>query len=226
MAEYEVNGVRLVVPEAKLTERIADKLSSGAYEAHEARAAMMRLRPRHRVLELGSGLGYLATLCAGVAGAENVVTVESNPDMLPVIRANLELNGQGGVTLLHGAVTRDAKPGETIGFAHDKAFWGAHIATETSKPGNVAEVPCLGIGDLLHEHRPHLVIMDIEGAEEHLFDAPWPDHVRMVMMELHPGRYPDTVIKRIVDCLSASGMTYDPGPSRGRILAMRRLRGT
>ena len=87
-------------------------------------------------------------------------------------------------------------------------------------------MPCLGIDALLREYRPHLVIMDIEGAEEHLFDAPWPDHVRVVMMELHPGRYPDTVIKRIVDCLSASGMTYDPGPSRGRILAMRRLRGT
>jgi hypothetical protein len=70
-----------------------------------------------------------------------------------------------------------------------------------------------------------VVIMDIEGAEEHLFDAPWPDFVRHVMMELHPGRYPDTVIQRIVDCMSTSGLTYDPGPSRGRILCFRRVRG-
>jgi hypothetical protein len=67
--------------------------------------------------------------------------------------------------------------------------------------------------------------MDIEGAEAHLFDAPWPDHVTSVMMELHPGRYPDTVIQRIVDCMSDSGLTYDPGPSRGRILCFRRVRG-
>ena len=66
--------------------------------------------------------------------------------------------------------------------------------------------------------------MDIEGAEQTLFDEPWPAHVRSVMMELHPGRYPDTTIKKIIDCLSASGLTYDPGPSRGRILGFRRLR--
>ena len=45
------------------------------------------------------------------------------------------------------------------------------------------------------------------------------------MLELHPGRYADTVIQRIVDCMSASGLTYDPGPSHGRILCFRRVRG-
>lgn len=228
MAEYEVNGVHLALPDAMMTDRIKAKLASGGYEAHEARAALMRLRAGQRVLELGAGLGYIATLCAGITGAENVVTVEANPDMLPVIRSNLARNGAAGVTLLHGAVTGQAADSAhgSVGFQTGSAFWGAHIATADTRPDAVVDVPRLALDDLLARYRPHVVIMDIEGAEEHLFAAPWPGHVRSVMMELHPARYPDTVIQRIVDCLSASGMTYDPGPSRGRILCMRRLRGT
>lgn len=225
MAEYEIDGLRLEVPEALLNERIHAKLASGGYEAHEAQAAAMRLKPRHRVLELGAGLGYIASVCARVVGPQNVTTVEANPAMLPVIRANLERNGFGAVTLLHGAVGGMTGGDTPLAFDTARSFWAARIADEGARPETLTEVPHLGLGDLLTRVRPHVVIMDIEGAEAHLFDAPWPEHVRHVMMELHPGRYGDPVIKRIVDCMSVSGLTYDPGPSRGRILCFRRVRG-
>jgi len=225
MAEYEIDGLRLEVPEALLNDRIRAKLASGGYEADEAQAAAMRLRPRQRVLELGAGIGYVASVCARIAGPENVTTVEANPLMLPVIRANLERNGLGAVTLVHGAVGGMAGGAAPLALDRGRSFWAARIADEGAAPGTLVEVPHLGLGDLLGRTRADVVIMDIEGAEEHLFDAPWPAHVRHVMMELHPGRYPDTAIKRIVDCMSESGLTYDPGPSRGRILCFRRLRG-
>jgi len=224
MAEYTVNGVSLAIPDEMLNVRIAGKLAKGGYEAHEAQAAAMRMKPGHRVLELGSGLGYIASICAGVAGPGNVTTVEANPAMLPVIRANLDRNGFADVTLLHGAVTGQGEDDAQIAFDPKKTFWAGRIADEDADPGKVVSVPLLPLPSLLAKIRPHIVIMDIEGAEQHLFDAPWPAHVRGVMMELHPNQYPDTVIKRIVDCMSASGLTYDPGPSRGRILCFRRLR--
>lgn len=224
MAEYEINGVKLQIPDALLSKRIAEKLENGRYEGHEANAALMRVRGDTRVLELGSGLGYIASICAAIAGPENVTTVEANPDMLPVVRGNLERNGFADVTVVHGAVTGQADTGEAIEFERTKAFWGASIAREGAKPETLVKVPLLRLSDLMARYRPHIVIMDIEGAEQTLFDELWPAHVRSVMMELHPGRYPDTTIKKIVDCLSASGLTYDPGPSRGRILGFRRLR--
>ena len=224
MGEYVVNGVQLVVPDEMLNERVAGKLESATYEAHEAHAAQMRLRPGMRVLELGSGVGYIASICAGVAGPENVVTVEANPAMLPVIRANLDRNGNEATRLIHGAVTGlDGEQGE-IAFDPKKVFWAGRIADEDTDPEKLVQVPMLPLSGLLNDYRPHLVIMDVEGAERHLFGAPWPEHVRAVMMELHPNQYPDRVIKQIVDCMSASGLTYDPGPSRGRILCFRRLR--
>lgn len=225
MAEFEIEGLRIEVPDAHLNERITAKLASGGYEALEARAALMRLRPGQRVLELGSGIGFIACLCARVAGAENVTTVEANPDLLPVIAGNLARNGFGAVTVLHGAVSGMEGGAGPLVFDAARSFWAGHIADEASKAERVVEVPDLGLGALMAQARPGLVIMDIEGAEAHLFEAPWPAHVKAVMMELHPGRYRDTVIQRIVDCMSVSGLTYDPGPSRGRILCFRRVRG-
>src|SRR6056297_366545 len=225
MAEFEIDGLTLDVPDALINDRIAAKLASGKYEGQEAAAARMRLREGTRVLELGAGIGYIATLCARVAGPGNVTTVEANPEMLPVIRANLDRNGAEAVTLLHGAVTGRGDTEAFIAFDGARTFWAGHIANEDSAPDRLVEVPALGLDALLERARPHLVIMDIEGAEAHLFDAPWPGHVTSVMMELHPGRYPDTVIQRIVNCMSASGLTYDPGHSRGRILCFRRVRG-
>ena len=224
MAEFEVEGVRLAVPDTLLTPRIAAKLASGRYERDEARAALMRLRRGRPVLDLGTGIGFIACLCARVAGADSVTTVEANPALLPVIRANLERNGAGAATVLHGAVGAAGEEAAPVAFDAAQPFWAGRLADAATSERAVA-VPRLDLRDLLARTRPALVIMDIEGAEAALFDARWPAHVRNVMIELHPDRYPDTAIHRIVDCLSASGMTYDPGPSRGRILCFRRVRG-
>lgn len=224
MPEYELNGVVLCVPEEMLNARLADKLESAGYEADEAEAVQKRVRPGQRVLELGSGIGYIASLAARLCGAQNVVTVEANPAMLPVIRANLDRNGFAETTLIHGAVTGIDAQGEEVLFEQKPSFWAGKLAGEGTNPDMVVDVPMLRLPDLLSEYRPHVVIMDIEGAEAHLFERKWPRHVKSVMMELHPGQYPDTVIKRIVDCMSKSGLTYDPGPSRGRILGFRRVR--
>ena len=113
-----------------------------------------------------------------------------------------------------------------LGFDPKKAFWAGRIADDTSNMDDIVQVPGLPLPQLLAERRPDVVVMDVEGAEQHLFGAPWPDHVKTVIMELHPNQYPDTVIKQIVDCMSVSGLTYDPGPSRGRILCFRKLRNT
>lgn len=225
MAEYEIDGLHLTVPDALLTARLASKLGDGTYEAQEAHASRMRLRAGARVLDLGAGIGYVAAVCARVTGAENVTCVEANPAMLPVIRANLYRNGYGAVTLLHGAVTGRDSPAGPIAFDRGKTFWAGRIADDRRNATRQVDVPTLGLHALLDDVRPHVVVMDIEGAEQYLLDAPWPSHVRSVMMELHPGRYADTVVQRIVDCMSASGLTYDPGPSCGRVLCCRRVRG-
>ncbi|MCW1954443.1 MAG: FkbM family methyltransferase [Roseobacter sp.] len=207
-----------------MTDKIRGKLASGEYEGSEARAVLMRLKAGQRVLELGAGLGYIGALAARIVGAQNVTSVEANPDMLAAIRANYALNGVAGIDLRHGAVVGPAYEGQTLAFACAKQFWASRIAAFEDRRARVVEVPVLRIGALLADVAPQFVIMDIEGAEQYLFASQWPRSVRQVVIELHPKQYESAkVIKEIVDMLSRSGLTYDPVASRGTLLALRRV---
>jgi len=225
MPVFTVKGIELELPKALAVPRIVEKLEKGQYEGFEARAARKRVKPGHKVLELGGGMGYLGSVCSAITGGRNVVTVEANPDMVKVIRANLDRNGHEAATVLHGAVAGDDAEGETLVFRQDKAFWGSSIASESDgeSTDNLVEVPLLKIGALLKQYTPDVVIMDIEGGEQHLFAEPWPKHVGFLMMELHPTLYPDETVRRIFDCMSASGMIFDTRVSSGSIVGFRRM---
>lgn len=227
MSTFELDGITLEVPDALLNANLRDKLDKGDYERQEARAAKLRVQPGDRVLELGGGVGYISAICAQATDPSNILTVEANPALLDVIRANLDANGGAGAQVLHGAVVgeQNATDDGLILFRLGAAFWASSIADENANPARLVEVSAIPLAQLLAAHAPTVVIMDIEGAEEHLFDTPWPPFVRNVMMELHPRKYSGTAIKRIVDCMSASGLTYDPGCSRGALLAFRRVSG-
>ena len=222
---YELNGVKLGVPKDIGSDHLRRKLESGGYESDEARAATRRVRPGQRVLEIGAGLGYVTTICAKKAGPENVLSVEANPKMLPVIRANLDRNGCSKVELMHAAVTGPIKDGETAPFYAGSSFWGGSLLPRDGWDLKGQEVPLLSISALLQAHRPHVVMMDIEGAEARMFSRKWPRFVQFLVMEIHPDRYEnDTVVQKIVDCMSASGLTYDHRTSAGRVLGFRRVR--
>lgn len=219
-AIYRLNGVDLCLPGRIATDPIAEKLADGSYEGDEARAVDRCVRPGFRVLELGAGLGYIGTLAARRTEPENVLSVEANPELLPVIAANHARNGVSDVSVLHGAVVGHAAEGDSAGFHVAGGFTGSRLG---AKGGRQVEVPLIGFHDLLRAHRPHVVLMDVEGAEAQFFDRPWKCPLRFCVMEIHPKQYDAAVIKKIVDRMSAMDMTYDPVTSRGKILGFRKV---
>jgi FkbM family methyltransferase len=219
-----LEGIEIELPERLEGTAIASRLAEGRYETSEAAAVVGRVKPGMKVLEIGAGLGFVSSLCAKIAGAENVVSVEANPDMVPVARANLDRNGFQDTQLLHGAVIDgDDLTSETIRFHAGRAFWGGAVLDGDAHHPDEIEVPILRLRDLLSLHRPRFVVMDIEGAEQYLFDRKWPRHVRFVVLELHLSKYPEHVLKKIVDCMSRSGLTYDPRTSQRRTLGFKRV---
>jgi tRNA G37 N-methylase Trm5 len=87
---------------------VAERLRDGTYEADEANAAERCVKEGFRVLELGAGIGYVTAICARRTAPENVLAVEANPALIPVIETNLARNGAQDVTVLHGAVVARA----------------------------------------------------------------------------------------------------------------------
>ena len=222
---YTLNNVELVVPDDVLTDHLQRKLKSGGYEKDEANAATRRLRRGHRVLEIGAGLGYVTSICARKAGPENVLSVEANPKMLPVARANLDRNGCEKVELIHAAVTGPVKDGASAPFYAGSAFWGGSLYRRDGWDTQGQDVPLVSINALLKAHRPHFVMMDVEGAEENMFSRKWPSYVQFLVMEIHPDRYDDdNVVPGMIRCMARSGMTYDHRTSSGKVLGFRRVR--
>ncbi|UZD89608.1 FkbM family methyltransferase [Cognatishimia activa] len=222
MTVYTLHDIQIEVPDWLQGTAIERKIASGDYEGQEAHAARMRVKPGMQVLEVGAGLGYVSSVCAKMAGPANVVSLEANPKMISAARANLMRNGCGDVLLEHGAVVGNGHHLETVNFRAGGLFWGGSTLSVGEKRQDMISVPAYRIRPLLMEVRPRFVMLDVEGGEADLFKKPWPSFVRFVVLELHPKKYENTTIKEIVDCMSESGLTYDPVTSRGRTLGFMR----
>ncbi|NNK78874.1 MAG: FkbM family methyltransferase [Litoreibacter sp.] len=223
MLEFELDGFSFTIPRILLSDRLAGKLRSGNYEMNDARAVRSRLQPGDRVLELGTGLGYVGALCAEVVGPDRVTCVEAHPDMVEVARNNLARNGFSATQVIHGALTPESDSDPQVAFRMGPAFWSSALARPQDDPADIVEVPALKLGALLEVHKPNMLIVDIEGGEAFLFEDPLPARLHTVVVELHPGRYPPTVIKQVFDFMSANGLTYDPDGSRGGVVTFQRV---
>jgi len=224
MAFFDLRGISLEIPDTALSQPLREALAGGQYEGAESRAVALNLAAGDRVLELGAGAGYLSVQIARRIGPGNLLAVEAHPGMAQVVRDNLERNGIAGAKVLEGAVVPDVHDAATIAFHPAPAFWASALSPPGPIPGGGGVVvPALRLGDLFRRHRPDTVILDIEGGEELLFDAPWPDHVRLVILEIHPRRYPASSVRAIFDCLSISGLAYSVNGSRGSVVVFERV---
>ena len=223
MGSFEIDGIKLEIPDDCLSPQLTASLESGRYEGTESHALKRHLVPGDRVVDLGAGAGYLCTLAARIVGGQNVLGVEGNPAMAPVARANLRRNGAANGTILHGAVVGDDFKGDTVRFLARQAFWAGSIDETSDTRDRHVDVPVLRLGDILKRHEPSLVIMDIEGAEADLAGYPWPDHVRMVILEVHTNRYPPAALHSIFNGFFEVGFTYCPWGSRAETLVFERV---
>jgi len=226
LAKFLINGYNIAVPDHLMNDAIRKSMAGGRYEGHETAAIEHHLRPDDRVLELGAGAGYIALQIASRIGAKNLLTVEANPKMSPVVEKNLAANGFKDVTVINGAVVPDSFTKDHISFHMTAAFWASSLNPTIAKKWKSTqsvEVPAVKISALMRQHQPSVVIMDIEGGEQGLFEAPWPDHVRLLVIEIHPLLYADEVIQQIFDQMSATGLTYCPAGSYGQVVVFKRL---
>ena len=229
LAKFSINGYIVHIPNHLMNDAIRKSMQGERYEGHETFAVKRHIVEGDRVLELGAGVGYIAMQIANRIGGENLLTVEANPKMVPVVEKNLAANLIEGVTVINAAVVPDSFTADHVTFHMTAAFWASSLNPALAKKWKSTksiEVPAVKIGELMQEHKPSVVIMDIEGGEQGLFETPWPDHVRLLVIELHPQLYPDQVIKQIFDQMSATGLTYCPVGSRGQVVVFKRLADT
>lgn len=226
MPRFTVNGVELDIPSNQLVPNLVGALRSGRYEHTEAAALDRHLRPEDRFLDLGAGAGYLCALAARKVPGAAILGVEANPEMVEVARATLARAGAEGAVIEHGAVVAETWAEAEVPFRLRAGFWASSAVPEPATAGTQGQtirVPALRLGSVLARHRPSVVLLDIEGGEAALFDHPLPDHVRLVVLELHGKHYGPSGIRRIFDGLSAARFAYCPAGSRGSTVVFERV---
>ncbi|MDT8856003.1 FkbM family methyltransferase [Paracoccaceae bacterium Fryx2] len=193
-------GVRLHTDAGRVPRSLQSAIFKGRYELPERVLATRALRKGDRVLEIGTGLGFISLLCSRLAGPGQVVSYEANPALAPIIAANYALNGLDPRLVLK-AVTTDGAP--VTFFQNDNVVssslldrdLGARRITVESDP----------INSVIDAHRPDVIVMDVEGAEIALLTEAHLAGVRAMVVEVHPHIVGQAAIDALLAHLAAQG---------------------
>lgn len=180
-----VEGRRFLAPRALVNDVVRCRMLLGRYERPERDLLRRHLDLSRPVLEIGGGLGIVASLInRRLHHPERHVVVEPNPGVLRTIEANGRLNG-ARFTLVHGALAY------TTGVANLRFGDDVLSTTLADGPSGEVQVPALTLTGLLEQFGwdQCVLVMDVEGAEVDLVRneaAILSDRVSMIIMEDHP----------------------------------------
>lgn len=210
-------GILLQTRHPLVTDQVAFALYRNEYENAEFTLLGEHVRPDDIVLELGCGMGFIALVCAKRLTTGRIVGVEANPRLLPLIKANFALN-KLEIELIHAAVTD--QPGSVeIGVSNDFRYSGIDLADQDEH----VSVPGVRLNELLGQHQPTLLVLDIEGMETLILNREAElDSVQRIAVEVHANLTGDAAISQMLSVLYEKGFVMDTGVSRFPVVLLKR----
>lgn len=198
--QVTLDGVTVSTELGTLPRFIRSALFKETYEYHERQLVSATLTKSDRVLEIGTGIGFISLLCAKRCGAENVLSYEANPLLEPIIRNNYRLNGLTP-NLRMRAITTDGQP---ITFFRSDNI----VSSSTKERGGHAEkttVQSDRFDQIIAEHKPNVIVMDVEGAEIELLSDLHQTGIKHIIVEIHPHITGEKSIEEMLSKLKKSG---------------------
>jgi FkbM family methyltransferase len=173
-------------------------IDNGQYEQHEIALVKKYLEKNDRVLELGTGLGFVSAYCAKIIGSEQVFSFEGNPELEPQIKklySKNKVNPKSYIAML------GEKQGQKSFYVNENSFLASSGTSGREK--NIKQVKELNLNDVIATIRPSYLVMDIEGGEYDIFRIIDFQTIRKVQFELHPIALTKEKIDFIFELLSA-----------------------
>lgn len=195
-----IDGLKVSTDLADVSKEVRKGLYREKYEAPERHLLGRTLKSGDRVLEVGAGIGLVSMTCARICGSENVLSYEPNEKMRRVIEKNFALNGLSP-KLRSKALT--LKEGSVEFFFADNIYSSSLYDRSL---GEGTQVPCDGIGAVLEEFNPNVIVMDIEGAEVDLLPEVDLGRIEKIVVEVHPHVVGQDRVDALVRDLEARGL--------------------
>ena len=162
-------------------------------------------------------MGFIGLVCAKRLTTGQLIGVEANPKLLPLIRENFELN-QLEIELVHAAVSDQSGTIE-ICVSDDFRYSGVGLADQQE----VISVPSTTLNELLTRYRPTLLVLDIEGVETNILNRESDlDSVRSIAVEVHANLTGDPAITQMLSALFDKGFVMDTSASRFPVVLLSR----
>jgi FkbM family methyltransferase len=137
-----------------------------------------------KVMELGTGIGFIALFCAKKIEANRVFTFEANPLLIPHIRENFRINKKE--INLFNSILKHNPTQSSCEFYISKDFYSSGL-TRPKYFKSVVDVSVIDFEAEINRIEPTFLIVDIEGYEYELFkELVLPAVVKKVLIELHP----------------------------------------
>jgi len=200
-------GVRIAIDPDIVSPAILKSISSGGYENSEAESVLTLIGRDDRVLELGAGLGFIASVVNLRCHPLTYCAVEADLRLIPLIHSTLKLNGIANVDVRNAVLTNDPDKLRrgNVPFLVNTDFW---VSRESDGCIGI-DVPVLSLNAVLRETQATILIADIEGGEVSLFDEADLSLVQAVCLELHPDIIGDRGVHSIIGSLHGQGFVYD-----------------
>lgn len=190
---------------------------NGQYEQGEIEIIKQRIEPQDRILEIGTGLGFVSVYCAKIVGSENVYTFEANPLNIEIALRVFKKNKVS--PHLQNALLSDSRG--MINFPVNRKSRLASSSLMAS--GEVVQVPQLVLNDIIRDIQPNFLIMDIEGSEYDVFRIIDFQSIYKIQVELHPSILGQEKLNEIFYRLKENGFVADISMPDGRNYFFKRV---
>ena len=158
----EIDGCKFAVGASVINRK--NRFLFNHYEPTEREMIRKYIDPKLPVIELGSAVGVISCIANRLLEhPEQHVAIEANPQLIPVLRENRELNGCR-FAILHRAIAYDAA--EAVFYVNENFTESSTCAT-TDRPVRVAATTLAAVADEYGFER-FTLLCDIEGAEKYL----------------------------------------------------------
>ncbi|MEM9540115.1 MAG: FkbM family methyltransferase [Cyanobacteria bacterium P01_E01_bin.42] len=213
-----VAGVKMPIPQAFYGIPFSTLLWKSVYERGELKIIKAILQQSDRVMELGTGLGFLSTHCARIVGSDRIFTYEANPNLEPYIRQVYRLNQ---ITPQVNFCMLGDKDGEQ-NFYISKWFWESS-SIQIRKTYTPIQVPVKSFNEEVRKNNPSVLIVDIEGGEYDLVQYADFYNIEKVIMEIHRELIGVEKIKFIITQLRDREFKINEKLSNGRELYLEKI---
>jgi FkbM family methyltransferase len=213
-----LNNVVLFLDDPAISDNLRSRILQGKYEKQEAKCIMEAGEQGDRLLEVGAGIGYISFI-AGISGKFTSITcVEANPELIPLIRRNHEINKVTSDVINGAAVADKRAQGAQAAFFIRNDFWASSMSPRPPGYSRQVEIPQICIQDLIDRIQPSFFVCDIEGGEAALIPRLNFAGVSKVMIELHQRVIGRQGMKQVFDAMSSQGFHYDQWHSSGGVV--------